>query len=259
MLLNVIERLPAQPGGHPPVVFLHGLFGRARNMGFLQRQVSRTHRTLALDLRNHGESPHGPMDFPLMVEDVVETLRANEALPAILVGHSMGGKVAMIMALQYPELVAGILIGDMAPARTGFGQAALAEAMLHIHFPDQLDRQQADQLLAKDIPNRSVRDLMLQNVRLGTEPGWQIGLQDITNSMTNIENWPYVPEGYVYEGPTLFLRGEHSPYIGKDHEPVMRRLFPNYRLETIPDAGHWLHADNPRLFSEKMLGFIEAI
>ncbi len=194
-----------------------------------------------------------------MVEDVVETLRANEALPAILVGHSMGGKVAMILALQYPELVAGVLVGDMAPARTGYGQAELGEAMLHIHFPDQLDRQQADQLLAKAIPNRSVRDLMLQNVRLGAEPGWQIGLRDITSSMTNIENWPYMPEGYVYEGPTLFLRGEHSPYIAKDHEPVMRRLFPNHRLETIPDAGHWLHADNPKLFSEKMLDFINSI
>lgn len=263
MLLNVIERESERESGEtsrrPPVVFLHGLFGRARNMGFVQRIASRTHRTLALDLRNHGSSPHGPMNYLSMVDDVIETLRARNALPAILVGHSMGGKVAMGMALRNPELVSGVLVGDMAPTRTGHGQAPLAEAMLHMHFPETLDRAAADRFLAKEIPDRSVRDLMLQNLTLGDQPGWQIGLKEIVDGMPNIENWPYVPEGYAYTGPTLFLRGEHSPYINDTHEPTMQRLFPAYRLETIPDAGHWLHVDNPQKFSDRMIAFIDSI
>ncbi|AQS88560.1 esterase [Neoasaia chiangmaiensis NBRC 101099] len=259
MRLNVIERRPEGGETGLPVVFLHGLFGRARNLGFLQRQVSRTRRTLALDLRSHGESPHGRLDYPAMVGDVMETLGAYDALPAILIGHSMGGKVAMVMALQHPERVGGLLVGDMAPARTGHGQGVLGEAMLHLHFPPSLDRQEATELLQTIAPRREVRDLILQNLRLGDAPGWEIGLREIVDSMANIENWPYMPEGHVYDGPTLFVRGENSPYVGPEHLAVMGRLFPNYRLETMAGVGHWLHAEDPRRFSELMMTFLAGI
>ncbi|WP_367160784.1 alpha/beta fold hydrolase [Kozakia baliensis] len=259
MLLNVIERRPLQADTRLPVVFLHGLFGRARNMGFLQRQASQTRRALALDLRNHGESPHGPMDYPKMVEDVLETLEAHNALPAVLIGHSMGGKLAMIAALQHPEQVAALLVADMAPARTGYGQSTLAEKMLHLKFPPFLDRKAATTLLEKLIDKRDVRDLMLQNVRLGQNPGWEIGLPEIMASMPNIENWPYMPEGHAYDGLTLFIRGEHSPYIGPQHQAVMNRLFPRHRLETLPNVGHWLHAEDPKGFSKLMMKFLAEV
>lgn len=168
----------------------------------------------------------------------------------------MGGKTAMVAALHNPELVAALLIGDMAPARTCHGQGKLGEAMLRLSFPAHLERKDADALLRHDIPRQDMRDLMIQNIRLGDNPGWAIGMSEIVESMGNIENWPYVPEGHVYDGPTLFLRGSESPYIGPEHEPVMARLFPMHRLETIQGVGHWLHAENPKRFSELMTTFL---
>ncbi|NVN12750.1 MULTISPECIES: alpha/beta fold hydrolase [Nguyenibacter] len=259
MLLNVIAREPEQEGGmaRPPIVLLHGLFGRARNLGFFQRRLARTRRTLAIDLRNHGDSPHGPMDYNSMAADLLETLAHHAALPATLVGHSMGGKVAMTLALTRPGMVHSLLVADIPPARTGHGQFSLGEQMLRVKFPPHLNRAEADTLLARDISNTDVRALMLQNLRLGDNPGWTIGLRDIVSSMTNIESWPYIPEGYSYPGPTLFLAGGNSPYIRPEHYGVMRRLFPRYRLELIEKAGHWLHVENPARFAALLEDFVE--
>jgi pimeloyl-ACP methyl ester carboxylesterase len=267
VLLHVIERGPDvpvdAPGGTPgarppstPVVFLHGLFGRARNLGFLQRQAARTRRTLALDLRGHGDSPHGPIDYPGLAADVIETLAHHNALPATIIGHSMGGKTAMIVALTHPEAVSGLLIADMAPARTGHGQSDFARAMLGLRFPPSMDRAQAAALLEPLVPGRAVRDLMLQNVRLGDEPGWSIAMPQIVDALINIENWPYIPEGHVYPGPTLFVSGGQSPYVRPEHRPVMRQLFPNSRAMRIEEAGHWLHVEEPRKFSAIMNAFL---
>jgi pimeloyl-ACP methyl ester carboxylesterase len=261
VLLNVFARGPetlsADGSARPPIVLLHGLFGRARNLGFFQRRLARTRRTLAIDLRNHGDSPHGPMDYNTMAGDLLETLAQHTALPATLVGHSMGGKVAMTMALTRPGMVHSLLVADIPPARTGHGQFSLGEQMLRMKFPSYLNRAEADALLLPDIPNADVRALMLQNIRLGENPGWVIGLRDIVTSMTNIESWPYIPEGYSYPGPTLFLAGGNSPYIRPEHFGVMRRLFPNYQLERIEKAGHWLHVENPTRFAALLEAFAE--
>jgi len=258
LLLNVIEKGPqtSDAARLPPVVLLHGLFGRARNLGYFQRRLGATRRTLAIDLRNHGESPHGAMDYTSMAYDLVETLAHHDALPAIIVGHSMGGKAAMTLALNSPEMVHGLLVADIPPARTGHGQFALAETMLRLRFPDHLNRAGADALLAPVIPNADVRALMAQNIRTGDDPGWIIGLREIAESMTNIESWPYIPEGFKYDGPTLFLAGANSPYIRPEHYAVMRRLFPAYRLELIEKAGHWLHTENPARFAELLEAFV---
>jgi len=258
LLLNVIEKGPAETGSSllPPVVLLHGLFGRARNLGYFQRRLSATRRTLAIDLRNHGDSPHGAMDYTTMAYDLIETLAQRDALPAILVGHSMGGKAAMTLALNNPETVHSLLVADIPPARTGHGQFALAEKMLAIEFPPRLNRAEADALLTPDIPGADVRALMLQNIRLGENPGWIIGLREIAESLTNIESWPYIPEGFKYTGPTLFLGGGNSPYIRSEHYAIMRRLFPAYELELIEHAGHWLHTENPQRFAELLEAFV---
>lgn len=260
MRLHVLRQGPDQaPAGvdsPPPVVLLHGLFGRARNLGFFQRRLAATRRTLAIDLRNHGESPHGPMDYHALSSDLMETLAAEDALPAILVGHSMGGKTAMTLALSHPEAVHGLLVADIAPAAAAHGSSQLSRQMLRIRFPATLNRGGADALLAGAIPSRDMRGLMLQNIRLGAHPGWQIGLQEIAASMTDIEGWPAIPEGRTYRGPTLFLAGDRSPYIRPEHHGVMRALFPAYRLETVENAGHWLHAENPARFAALLEEFV---
>lgn len=258
VLLNVIERKPEVEISRPPVVFLHGLYGRARNLGSFQRRIAEKRRTLAIDLRNHGDSPHGPGNYPAMTQDVAETMMAHHAIPAAIMGHSMGGKVAMLLALEHPELVSSLVIGDMAPARTGHGQGKLALNLLQLKFPKRLDRAGANDLLSTVVESQQVRDLLLQNVRLGDDPGWTMGLQDIAESIANIENWPYVPEGHVYDGPVLFIRGENSPYISEKHFDVMKKLFPNHRLETMRKVGHWLHAEDPKTFSSYLTTFLDA-
>ncbi|MDG6095042.1 alpha/beta fold hydrolase [Acetobacter sp. AN02] len=241
----------------PPVVFIHGLFGRGRNFGFFQRRLAATRRTIAIDLRNHGASPHGRADYTVMAEDVFETLTALDALPAVIVGHSMGGKTSMMLALHHPEAVERLLVADIAPAEGSFAQSrSLAEDLAALHLPDSLNHSQADSLLATVIAEKPVRDLMMQNLELGDHPSWQIGLKEIEASMDDIISWPHIPQGTEYDGKVLFIRGGNSRYVQSAAFPEMKRLFPHYRLETIAGAGHWVHAEKPREFLELLEHFL---
>ncbi|MFT8719376.1 alpha/beta fold hydrolase [Acetobacter sp.] len=257
MLLHVIERGPTTPVSTSPVVFLHGLFGRGRNFGFFQRRLADTHRTFALDLRNHGESPHGPMDYPTMAEDVFETLKSLNATPAIIVGHSMGGKTAMMLALHHPEIVSKLLVADIAPGEGGFSQGHdLAAKLAALPLPAHLTRADADALLAQVITEPEVRNLMMQNLELGDNPHWTIGIHEIAAAMQAIVGWPEIPQGTQYDGPTEFVAGGLSHYIQPANYPEMKRLFPHYRLKIIEGAGHWVHAEKPNDFLEILNEFI---
>lgn len=258
MLLNVIERGPETPDAPhlPPIILLHGLFGRARNLGFVQRRLAATHRTFAMDLRNHGASPHGPMSYEAMADDVRETLAHYTSEPAIVLGHSMGGKTAMILALRHPEQVRALIVADIAPAEGGFTRMDVPPDLANLHFPAELDRKGAETLLRPLIPNEAVRQMMVQNMTLGENPGWAIGLPDIMHSLPAIMDWPTLPAGTVYNGPTLFLKGELSPYIQPHNFAGMRALFPHYTLETIGSAGHWVHADAPLRFAQLVEDFV---
>lgn len=260
MLLNMIEQGPQNGDlSRPPVVFLHGLFGRGRNFGFFQRRIAATRRTLALDLRNHGQSPHGAMDYPTLAADVRETLAAHDALPATVVGHSMGGKVAMMLALSFCTDVHSLLVADIAPATGGFAQSyQLAHKMAALRLPAMLDRVGADALLQQFIEEKPIRDLMMTNLTLGEHPHWNIGIQDIVASMPAIIGWPQLGAQIHYDGPTLFIAGGRSPYIQPANYPVMRQLFPHYQLEVIPDAGHWVHAQAPAEFLNLLNLFLDA-
>lgn len=234
-----------EAGEGSPVVLLHGLFGSARNLGTVQARLAARHRVLALDLRNHGDSPHAyGMDYATMAEDVRETLAARNALPAALIGHSMGGKVAMRLALAAPEAATRLLVADIAPVAYPPGFGAYAEAMAALPLQAGLTRATADAALAPAIPEASVRSFLLQNLHLGAAPSWRIGLAEITAALPEIEGWN-TPPGASYGGPTLFVSGEFSPYIQAEARPTIRALFPAVRFVTLRHAGHWLHADNP--------------
>ena len=242
-----------------PVVLLHGLFGRARNLGFVQRKLATTRRTLAMDLRNHGNSPHGPMSYPAMAQDVLDTMEHNHAAPAIVLGHSMGGKTAMMLALTHPAAVRALIVVDIAPAQGGFDRLDLPENLDTLQFPAHLDLHGTNDLLRPYIASDAVRQLMAQNIRQGDNPGWAIGLKDILAAMPDIMGWPQLAPGLRYNGPTLFIRGENSPYISPGNYPAMHALFPNHRLESISGAGHWVHADAPRRFTELVEEFLADI
>ncbi|MFT8418509.1 MAG: alpha/beta fold hydrolase [Acetobacter sp.] len=261
MLLNVSERGPEHPTSAQalPVVLLHGLFGRARNLGFVQRTLATTRRTLAMDLRNHGNSPHGAMSYPAMAQDVLDTMEHAHARPAIVLGHSMGGKTAMTLALTQPAAVRALIVVDIAPAQGGFDRLDLPENLDKLQFPPHLDLHGTNDLLRPFIASDAVRQLMAQNIRQGDNPGWAIGLSEILAAMPDIMSWPQLAPGVRYNGPTLFIRGENSPYISPANYPVMHDLFPNHRLESISGAGHWVHADAPRRFTELVKEFLADI
>lgn len=244
-------------GEGDPVVLLHGLFGSARNFGTVQKRLSLHWRVLAMDLRNHGESPHAPgMDYATLAEDVRETLVALNALPCALIGHSMGGKTAMRLALEHPHLISRLIVGDIAPVAYPPRHHAEIAAMLRLPLRPGLTRAEADKQLAASIEDPALRGFLLQNLRFNTVPYWRIGLAEIATSLSEIESWPPVPDASRYEGPTLFVIGGHSSYVQPSHRPLIRQLFPSARFVTIKRAGHWLHADDPETFLAVVEAFL---
>ena len=246
-------------GQGPPAALLHGLFGSARNLGVVQRALAPRWRTIALDMRNHGASPHAAaMHYPAMAADVRETLAARDALPAVLLGHSMGGKAAMRLALEAPEAVRALLVADIAPVAYRHDNARVAEAMQAMPLTPGMTRAAAEVALADAVPDAAMRSFLLQNFVPGAAPEWRIGLAEIAAAMRDIEGWPMPPPGAVYRGPTLFVTGEHSDYLRPEHRPVVRTLFPAARFVSLKRAGHWLHVDQPAAFVAVVEGFLAA-
>ena len=252
MMLHAIE---AGQGG-PPLVLLHGLFGSARNFGTVQREFARHRRTIALDLRNHGTSPHGPdMRYATMAVDVLQTLDTLGALPATLLGHSMGGKVAMQVALMQPDAVAHLIVADIAPVPYPPHLHAIAEAMAALPLTPGVTRAQADAALADVVPDAGMRAFLLQNLQPGAAPAWRIGLTQIIAAFDDIGAWD-APEDARYVGSTLFIAGAMSNYVRPEHRPVIRALFPRARFVALKNAGHWLHADNTAGFIAVVEAFL---
>lgn len=255
MLLNTREL-----GSGPPLVLLHGLFGMARNLGGIARALAPSHLVLAMDLRNHGASPHAtPMDYPAMAGDVLHTLQHRNALPAAVMGHSMGGKVVMELALTHPHAVTRLLVSDIAPVQYPPRNTPILAAMRAIPLHPGLTRQEADEALAIAQPDPAIRDFLLQNLRLHDAqtagPAWRPGLAEIAAGLPAIEGWQPEP-GITYPGPTLFVAGANSHYILAEHRPSIRALFPAARFVTIKNAGHWVHADNPEGFNAVLKAFL---
>lgn len=252
MRLHVVEA-----GAGPVVVILHGLFGAARNFATIQRRLAARYRVLALDLRNHGESPHAPsMDYRTLAADVEETLAAEGARPAAVVGHSMGGKVAMRLALAAPDAVSRLVVCDIAPvAYPTHGHRRYIAAMRALPLVPDLTRAAADAALTDAVPSASLRQFLLHSLRFGAAPSWRLGLAEIAEGMPDIESWE-APPGAAYTGPTLFLTGGRSDYVLPEHRPAIRALFPHSRFTTLKQAGHWLHADDPEGFLAALAAFL---
>jgi pimeloyl-ACP methyl ester carboxylesterase len=212
---------------------------------------------LALDLRNHGASPHAAtMSYPEMAADVAETLRAEGAWPAAVIGHSMGGKTAMALALTRPEGVARLLVADIAPVAYPTPLfARYVAAMRAIPLRPGLTRKEADAALVDAVPNPGLRGFLLQNLLFTADPPrWRVALDVIAAEMGAIGGWPELPG--TYGGDVLVLAGDASDYIRPAHHALFTRLFPAARFATI-QAGHWLHAENPAAFLEQVVAFLE--
>ena len=241
-------------GEGAPLLLLHGLFGAASNWGRVQRRLAETRLVLAMDLRNHGASDHAQgMTYGTMAADVAETLAAEKVGPAAVLGHSMGGKVAMHLALAAPALVERLVIADVAPVRYAPHFRTIAAAMLAMPLTPGLTRAEANAALEPTVPDPVVRGFLLQNLRFGDPPAWRIGLAEIAAGLPDIEDWR--GQG-LYSGRTLALRGERSDYILPEHRPLFRALFPAVRFATLRGAGHWLHAEAPEPFIDTVTAFL---
>lgn len=252
MRLNAVE---TGEGGGEPVVLLHGLFGAAQNWGTVQKRLAAGgRRVIALDLRNHGSSPWAEaMGYPAMAADVAETLAALDAPRAAVIGHSMGGKVAMALALMRPGAVARLVVADIAPVAHPPVLRPYVAAMRAVPLRPGLARREADAALAGAVPQPAIRAFLLQNLRFeGDPPSWRLNLDAIAAAMPEIEGFPDLAGPYA--GPVLVLAGARSDYVRPEHHALIRALFPAVRFATVPRAGHWVHSENP----EGFLGLVEA-
>ena len=238
-------------GQGSPVVLLHGLFGSARNLGGVARALAASHRVVSMDARNHGDSPHAAgMGYDTMADDVADTMAAAGLEAAAILGHSMGGKVAMRLALTAPQRVTRLVVADIAPVAYPSHFGGFARAMAAV--PADTSRLAADAMLAPDVPDAAIRSFLLHNFRPGA--GWRVGLAEIIGSLPRIEGWDAADERYA--GPTLFVTGARSDYVTPDDRPAIHRLFPAARFVAIKDAGHWLHAEQPASFNATVAAFL---
>ncbi len=247
----------AETGAGTPVCLLHGLFGRKQNFGVLARHLASSHRVISLDLRNHGASPHvAGMAYTDMASDVLHTLGALDALPCGIVGHSMGGKVAMAAALMRPESVSRLVVADIAPVSYRHHNAGVAAALQALDLSPELDRRSADLALAGAVPDKAVRAFLLQNLVFGAAPAWRIGLSEIAAGMSEIEGWPAALSARRYAGPALFIAGGLSDYVGAEGLQAIGAIFSRARVVTLAEAGHWVHADQAARFGELVAAFL---
>ncbi len=245
--------------GHPtentPLLIAHGLFGSARNWGVIAKRLGENGQVVAVDMRNHGESDwktsHG---YAEMAEDLLDVINQFGGQMDVL-GHSMGGKAAMILAVRHAPSVRRLVVADIAPSAYNHTQIHLVEAMQGVHLDYLGNRADAQIAMASTVPEEGVRAFLLQSLDIKARK-WRLNLDVLADEMHHIIGFPEI-EG-EFDGPSLFLTGAESTYVTADHRPEIKRLFPKARFAKIPGAGHWLHAEKPREFEAAVRAFLDA-
>lgn len=244
-------------GDGPPLVLLHGLFGSNENLGSVARALAGAFTVVSMDLRNHGRSPHGAaMDYATLAGDVLDTLDAHGLDRVSVLGHSLGGKTAMQLALASPEHVDRLIVADIAPVTYDRRHDQELEALHALELEGLRSRKDADAALADTIPESAIRQFLLKNlVRADGGFEWRIPLDIIHAEYADIAAAPRAHG--PYEGPALFIRGGRSDYIDAAGEAAIRERFPAARIETIAGAAHWVHVESPERFLELVWEFLE--
>lgn len=245
-----------EQGAGQPIFILHGLFGSLENWGMYAKKMSSQHRVVTLDLRNHGQSPHADaMNYPVMAEDVFALMDRLNLESAAVLGHSMGGKVAMQMALQNPERVSRLMVVDIAPVTYAHQHDDVIEGLQALPLDQCHSRSQADAFLQDYIAQADVRAFLLKNLERDEHKRFRlrINLDAIARHYADIAAAPRVDA--VYHGRTCFVKGALSAYIQEQHIPDIQRLFPQVEYVTIAGAGHWPHAEKPAAFFQQVEAF----
>ncbi len=259
-----MELFSRQLGEGPPLVILHGLYGSSDNWLSIGKSLSKQFTVHLVDQRNHGQSPHDPVHtYQAMRDDLRDFLDQHDLWKVNLIGHSMGGKAAMFFAAAFPHRLSSLVIVDISPRSYKSLVSPSSQALAHLNIVQSLlslkleeisSRTEAENLLSETIPSHRVRQFLLKNLDRNSEGRftWRLNLKAIAASL------PSILDGFSEESlkkglrvtgfPVLFIRGEQSDYIGEEDIQMAHNLFPEARFESIPQAGHWVHAEQPELF-----------
>ncbi len=252
-MLNLISH--GSPTDLPPLLIAHGLFGSARNWGVIARRLSNSRQVIAVDMRNHGDSPWTERHrYPEMADDLAEVIGQSGG-PADVVGHSMGGKAAMMLALRHPHALRRLVVADIAPVSYDHSQMPFIAAMRAVDLDRVSRRSDAEAQLAELGVEKALQSFFTQSLDLA-QGRWKLNLDVLAREMPSIMAFPDTPT--QWDGPALFLSGGASDYVRPDHRPAIRAWFPRARFAKLPGAGHWLHAEKPRDFEAALRTFLSA-
>ena len=246
-----------QFGQGEPIIILHGLFGTLDNWQTIAKKLAENHMVFIIDQRNHGKSPHSDeFSYKIMAEDLKEFMFQHHIYEAIIMGHSMGGKVAMRFALDYPDMVSKLIVVDIAPKKYKGGHQTIFEAMFDLDLENLTDRRAIDEALKVKIPDDGIRLFLMKNLARQKEGGyrWKMNLPVLYKNYQEILSTIEVDE--AYDDEVLFIRGGQSKYIRDEDILDIQEIFPLMQLETIPNTGHWLHAEAPKMFIKIVNNFI---
>ncbi|MGZ3217355.1 alpha/beta fold hydrolase [Paracoccus sp. T5] len=240
-----------------PILLVHGLYGQGRNLGAQARRLAETRPVATVDLRNHGDSPHdADVGYPALAADLEEVIR-DLGGRVDLVGHSMGGKAAMALALTHPDLVRRLVVMDIAPLAYDHDQTRYVDAMQALDLQAVSRRSQADRQMAARVEDPRIRAFLLQNLDLKAEPPvWKLNLSALRAGMPQIVGWPDGMPAETFKGKVLALRGETSDYVDAKGERALRQYFPQVKVVTLKGTGHWLHAEEPEAVAETLAAFL---
>lgn len=259
-MLATIRHPATTPTGAPPLIIAHGLYGSGRNWGVIARRLADIRDVVAVDMRNHGASPRSSShSYADLAADLAEIARDIDPAGGVdLLGHSMGGKAAMHLALTNGAAIRRLIVADIAPVAYDHDQSRHIHAMRALDLEGLTSRGEADRRLAATVDDPALRAFFLQSLDLKAEGGpvWRLNLDVLEAEMPRIVGWPGTAG--VFGSPTLFLTGADSTYVRPEHRDTIRELFPKARFARLPGAGHWLHADKPREFEEAARVFLTA-
>jgi len=249
-----------QCGDGQPVIILHGIFGISDNWVTIGRRIAEKFDVHILDQRNHGQSPHSDtFNYYVLVDDLVEFIEDHQLVNPILIGHSMGGKVAMNFALEYPQRIDKLIVVDMSvrpyPARKQ--HMDIMSAMLSIDFDEVDTRDEVEKIINEKVNSPHISQFVLKNLyRIGKKRlSWRLNIEDIYNNIENV--FEGIDSPYTFDNPSLFVRGGASDYVIDEDYNLIRKNFPNAQFKTIKGASHWVHADAPDELCMNFSEFLE--
>lgn len=247
-------------GTGKPLLIVHGYLGMSDNWKTLAGQYAQAgFEVHAVDMRNHGKSFHSDVfTYDAMVQDLIDYCDANNLDKVDLIGHSMGGKAAMFLAVQYPERLDKLVVADIGPKYYAPHHQDIMEALNAVDFSVKPDRAAVEETISKYVPDFGTRQFLMKNVYRETpdQLAFRFNLPVFNKEIENIGQ--ALTEGSHFDGPTLFLRGDKSRYIKNEDFDMIKSHFPNAEIKDIKNSGHWLHAENPKDFFEETLAFLKA-